>query len=206
MSKLQIPFLIWLLRTLFLSIAYCVTFFQQVQPAAVTDPIEVIALKSLAQKWSTDLKTSNSNTWKTPWNLTGDPCTGRAIDSTDILDQSMNPAFKCDCTFNNGNTCHITQLKVYAMDITGQIPPELANLTQIWDLNFGQNYLTGSIPAFLGNLTKMKYLSLGINNLSGPVPKELGNLRSLISLSFSSNNLNGSLPPELGSLTALEQM
>jgi serine/threonine protein kinase/Leucine-rich repeat (LRR) protein len=118
----------------------------------------------------------------------------------------MNPAFKCDCTFNNGATCHITHLKVYAMDITGQIPAELANLTYLSDLNLRQNYLTGPLPAFLGNLTQMQYLSVGINNLSGRVPKELGNLQSLISLSFSSNNFNGILPAELGNLTVLQQL
>jgi Leucine-rich repeat (LRR) protein len=97
-------------------------------------------------------------------------------------------------------------MKVYALDKTGEIPEELANLTYLFDLNLGQNYLTGPIPAFLGKLTRMQYLSLGINKLSGPIPKELGNLQKLISLSFSSNSLNGTLPPELGNLTALEQL
>eukprot|EP00253_Pinus_taeda_P031668 PITA_31668 len=198
MSNLQIPFPIWLLRTFFLSIVYCVTLFQRVQSAAVTDPIEVKVIKSLAQKWNIESSAT--------WNLTGDPCTGLAIDSTPITDLHMNPAFKCDCTFNNRKTCHIIQMKVYAIDKTGQIPPELVNLTQLWDLNLAQNYLTGPIPAFLGNLTQMQYLSLAANNLSGPIPKELGNLRSLISLSIGENNLNGSLPRELGSLTALQQM
>jgi serine/threonine protein kinase/Leucine-rich repeat (LRR) protein len=97
-------------------------------------------------------------------------------------------------------------MKVYAQDISGEIPEELANLTYLWDLNLAHNYLTGPIPAFLGNLTMMQYLSLGTNKLSGPVPKELGNLRNLISLSFTTNSLNGTLPPELGNLTALQQL
>jgi len=204
MFKFQLSSPIWLLCT-FLSIVCCFTSFQQAL-AAITNPIEATVLKSLAQKWSIDLKTSESNTWKTGWNLTGDPCTGRATDNTQITDDSMNLAFKCDCSFNNGNTCHVIQLKAFRMGITGQIPAGLANLTYLWDLNLGQNYLSGPIPAFLGDLTAMQYLSLGINNLSGPVPKELGNLQSLISLSFSANNLNGTLPPELGNLRALEQM
>lgn len=109
----------------------CFRLFQQAQTAAVTDPNEVTALKSLAQKWSTG---TESNTWKTPWNLTGDPCTGRAIDNTPIEDTSMNPAFKCDCTFNSNSTCHVVQMKAYAIDIKGEIPAELANLTYLWDL------------------------------------------------------------------------
>eukprot|EP00253_Pinus_taeda_P032722 PITA_32722 len=198
MSNRQIPFPIWLLRTYFLSIVYCVTLFQRVQSAAVTDPIEVKVVKSLAQKWNIESSAK--------WNLTGDPCTGLAIDSTPLTDVNMNPAFKCDCTFNNGKTCHIIQMNVYAVDKTGQIPPELVNLTQLSGLNLAQNCLTGPIPAFLGNLTQMQYLSLAANNLSGPIPKELVNLRSLISLSVAENKLNGSLPRELGSVTTLQEL
>eukprot|EP00253_Pinus_taeda_P021104 PITA_21104 len=196
MFKLQMSSLIWLLCT-FIIIGYF-SLFGQAQAAAATEPNEVTALKSLSQKWSI----SSSNTW----NLTGDPCSGQAIDSTPITDTSLNPAFKCNCNFNNGSTCHITKLKVNQKVTTGQIPAELAKLTYLSYLNLKQNYLTGPIPAFLGNLTRLQYLSLGINSLSGPVPKELGNLQKLIVLSFASNSLNGTLPEELGNLTALQEL
>lgn len=126
MFKLQISSQLRLLCT-FLSIGYF-SLLQQAQTAAVTDQIEVAVLKSLAQKWSIDIKTSST------WNLTGDPCTGRAIDSTPITDSSMNPAFKCDCSFDNQTSCHIVQMKVYEQDISGEIPEVLANLTYLWDL------------------------------------------------------------------------
>jgi len=197
MFKPQISSRIWLLCT-FISIGRF-SLLQQAQAAAVTDPIEVTVINSLAQNWSI----SSSNTW----NLTGDPCTGLAIDdNTNIDDTSMNPAFKCNCNFNNGSTCHIVQMKVNQKDITGQIPAELANLTYLSYLNLSQNYLTGQIPAFLGNLTSMQRLSLGVNNLSGPVPTELGNLQKLIVLNFASNSLDGTLPRELGNLTALQEL
>lgn len=54
------------------------------------------------KKWN--IKSSDA------WNLTGDPCIGRAVDSTPITDTSMNPAFKRDCTFNNETTCHVIQI------------------------------------------------------------------------------------------------
>eukprot|EP01018_Ginkgo_biloba_P030388 Gb_19707 [translate_table: standard] len=145
----------------------------QAQTATITDPNEVQMLRALAQKWNIDSSAS--------WNLT-DPCTGPAVDTTDIRDPAINPAIKCDCSFNNGSICHITRMKVYALDKTGELPEELANLTFLRDLNLAQNYLTGSLPAFLGNLTGMQYLS------------------------FSSNSLNGTLPPELGNLTLLQQL
>ncbi|GMN45440.1 hypothetical protein TIFTF001_014626 [Ficus carica] len=72
--------------------------------------------------------------------------------------------------------------------------------------NLAQNVLSGSVPPEIGQLSDMQYLSLGINNLTGPVPQELGNLTKLISLSFSSNSFEGQLPKEIGNLTLLQQL
>ncbi|XP_075646096.1 putative LRR receptor-like serine/threonine-protein kinase At1g56140 [Castanea sativa] len=163
-----------------------------------TDPAEVRALNTIFQKWEI---LANSN----QWNISGEPCTGAAIDdSISFNDQNHNPFIKCECSSNS--TCHITQLKVYALDVVGVIPDELWTLTFLFNLNLGQNYLTGNLSSSIGNLSHMQYLSFGINALSGTLPKELGNLTDLISLSFSTNNFTGSLPSELGNLVKLEQI
>ncbi|XP_004976815.1 probable LRR receptor-like serine/threonine-protein kinase At1g56140 isoform X5 [Setaria italica] len=136
-----------------------------------------------------------------------DPCAGAATDDTDVdNDPKMNPGIKCDCTYQNNTVCHITRLKMYALNLAGPIPEELRNLTHLTSLNLMQNYLTGPIPSFLGELTALQYLSLAMNALSGSVPKELGKLVNLIALGISINNLNGSLPPELGNMVKLEQL
>ncbi|KAM4080598.1 hypothetical protein ACJW30_11G029800 [Castanea mollissima] len=163
-----------------------------------TDPAEVRALNTIFQKWEI---LANSN----QWNISGEPCTGAAIDdSISFNDQNHNPFIKCECSSNS--TCHITQLKVYALDVVGVIPDELWTLTFLFNLNLGQNYLTGNLSSSIGNLSRLQYLSFGINALSGTLPKELGNLTDLISLSFSTNNFTGSLPSELGNLVKLEQI
>ncbi|KAL8096546.1 putative LRR receptor-like serine/threonine-protein kinase At1g56140 isoform X1 [Apium graveolens] len=168
----------------------------QSQTNLTVDPEEGRLLNSLFRKW----RISASNNW----NISGELCSGAAIDST-TLDGTgaFNPGIKCDCT---STPCHITQLKVYALDVTGVIPDELWNLTSLVNLNLAQNYLTGPLSASIGNLVSMQYLSLGINSLSGELPKELGKLTDLRSLSFSSNNFSGPLPSELGSLTKLTQI
>ncbi|PRQ26734.1 putative non-specific serine/threonine protein kinase [Rosa chinensis] len=132
-------------------------------------------------------------------NLTIDPCTENATWASGIA----NPRVACDCT---GSTCHITHLKIYALDIIGDLPGELFELKQLIDLNLGQNVLSGRIPPEIGLLSNMQYLSLGVNNLSGPVPSELGNLAKLVELSFSSNQFSGPLPLDLGKLTSLQQL
>ncbi|KAF4365631.1 hypothetical protein F8388_007464 [Cannabis sativa] len=187
---------------LFVACVFVLASFTRAQNATqpTTDPSEVRILNSIFNQWRIRANTQQ-------WNTSGDPCSGAAIDDSSSFDDgTFNPFIKCDCSANNGSLCHITQLKVYAMDVAGQIPEELWSLTFLFNLNLAQNFLTGSLSPSIGNLTRMQYLSLGINSLSGEVPKELGQLTELLSLSFSSNNFSGPLPRELGNLKKLEQL
>ncbi|TYH30577.1 hypothetical protein ES288_A01G106800v1 [Gossypium darwinii] len=117
------------------------------------------------------------------WNTTGDPCSGAALDSdsTDIDNVAYNPFIKCDCSFSNGSTCHITRL-------------------------LGQNYLKGPLSTSIGNLTRMQWLDIGINALSGELPKEIGLLTDLRSFAFGTNNFSGPLLSELGNCSMLQQL
>ncbi|KAK9155258.1 hypothetical protein Sjap_002738 [Stephania japonica] len=96
--------------------------------------------------------------------------------------------------------------KIYALNVVGEFPQEIRNLTFLTNLKMGQNYITGSVPAFIGELREMQYLDLGINALSGELPKELGNLTKLIVLGLGANNFSGPLPSELGKLASLQQL
>ncbi len=57
--------------------------------------------------------------------------------------------------------------------ITGEIPSEIGNLTNLSNLNLSNNSLTGSIPPELGNLTNLNYLNLSDNQLTGLIPNEI---------------------------------
>ncbi|KAI9159743.1 hypothetical protein LWI28_001494 [Acer negundo] len=173
----------------------------QTQPT--TDPEEARALNSIFQQWGISAKPEHN------WNISGELCSGAAsVTDTSDFDSSSgpNPYIKCVCTYRNNTLCHITRLKVYALDVDGMIPDELWTLTFLTNLNLGQNYLTGPLSASIGNLTSMQYFTVGINALSGELPKELGNMTDLRSFAIGSNNFSGSLPPELGNCTKLEQL
>ena len=71
-------------------------------------------------------------------------------------------------------------------------------------LTLYSNSLSGSIPAELGNLTNLTSLNLGHNSLSGNIPSELGNLTNLTDLHFQSNSLS-SIPAELDNLTQFKR-
>ncbi len=92
------------------------------------------------------------------------------------------------------------------VDLTGEIPGELGDLTNLEYLNLRFNDLSGEIPAELGDLTDLEYLNLRFNDLSGEIPAELGDLTDLEWLYLSSNDLSGEIPAELGDLTNLEEL
>ncbi|KAK1304501.1 putative LRR receptor-like serine/threonine-protein kinase [Acorus calamus] len=162
-----------------------------------TNPSEARALNTIFQRFGISATSS--------WNKTGDPCSGGiASDNvTDIDDQRLNPGIKCDCT--NQTNCHIIRLKIYALNVVGPFPNEIATFTNLIFLKLDQNYLTGTVPKFIGNLTNLVVLSIALNAFTGPIPKEIGLLNKLTVLSFGHNNFTGSLPPELGNLVVLEQ-
>ncbi|XLT02846.1 hypothetical protein HN51_052197 [Arachis hypogaea] len=54
--------------------------------------------------------------------------------------------------------------------LSGSIPPELGNLTELVNMNLQSNDLTGRLPPGLGNLKYLQELRLDRNKLQGPVP------------------------------------
>jgi hypothetical protein len=100
----------------------------------------------------------------------------------------------------------VTGLDLIANNLSGSIPAELGNLSQLQTLYLTYNNLSGSIPAALGNLSQLQGFSLNGNQLSGSIPAALGNLTQLTYLNLSSNQLSGSIPAELGNLTQLRTL
>ena len=97
----------------------------------------------------------------------------------------------------------VTELNLTSNQLKGEIPPELASLTNLKVLALGGNELTGKIPAGLGSLANLEGVYLWGNELTGTIPAELGSLANLVQLQLSENQLTGPIPDELGSLTNL---
>lgn len=70
------------------------------------------------------------------------------------------------------NDGKLTTINLTHNRLTGSIPREIGDLTDLTTLILSSNELTGSIPREIGNLTNLKWLHLRRNRLTGSVPKE----------------------------------
>ena len=68
-------------------------------------------------------------------------------------------------------------------------------------LSLDDNQLTGEIPEELGNLSNLGDLYLSTNQLTGEIPEELGDLSNLQVLRLSGNSLTGCIPVGLTEVT-----
>ena len=119
---------------------------------------------------------------------------------------SNRPLDKWEGVDVSGWPQRIFEISLMWRDLTGQIPPELSDLTHLRRLGLHGNGLGGAIPPELGQLTPLARLDLSGNSLTGGIPRELGALSHLVALDLSNNQLTGPIPPELGQLANLEMI
>ncbi|GAY42605.1 hypothetical protein CUMW_068210 [Citrus unshiu] len=88
-------------------------------------------------------------------------------------------------------------------NVSGGIPEEIGNLTNLTTIFLGGNKLHGSIPFTLGKLQKLQYLGLEDNKLEGSIPNDICHLVELFELELGGNKLSGSIPVCFSNLTSL---
>ncbi len=144
----------------------------------------------------------NQTDWlmtNTPCSWYGVACSGGHIYGIDLRANQLSGSIPPEM----GNLTQLTRLALSQNQLSGSIPPQLGNLSQLISLYLFDNQLTGNIPPELGNLAQLEVLSLSDNQFSGSIPPELGNLTQLVGLNISYNQLSGNIPVELGNLTQL---
>ncbi|KAK8951528.1 putative LRR receptor-like serine/threonine-protein kinase [Platanthera zijinensis] len=136
------------------------------------------------------------------WDFSVDPCSqtnGWVVSSTD------NAASSVTCNCNSTGLCHVTSIILKAQNLTGVLPDELADLTELQYLDLTRNYLNGSIPKAWATLPLVN-LSVQGNRISGRIPEELGSIITLQSLVVEGNLLEGPIPDSFGKLINLQRL
>ena len=104
-----------------------------------------------------------------------------------------------------GSPLRVTEFRVQD-NMTGQIPPELGNLSSLEILYLWSDQLTGTIPARLSGAVNLEELSFSDNRLQGSIPTSFGRMSKLTSLAMARNRLTGAIPPELENLANLTNL
>ncbi|XP_022720377.1 probable LRR receptor-like serine/threonine-protein kinase At3g47570 isoform X2 [Durio zibethinus] len=92
------------------------------------------------------------------------------------------------------------------VNISGSIPREIGNLSNITIFDLSYNELSGSIPATIGRLQNIQGLYLDGNHLQGSIPPSICDLERLDTLSLGGNLLHGPIPTCLANLTSLRYL
>lgn len=88
----------------------------------------------------------------------------------------------------------MTKLLLLSNELSGFIPPDIGNCTNLYRLRLNDNSLTGTIPTEIGNLKSLNFLDLSINRLTGGIPPAISGCTTLEFIDLHSNGLTGSLP------------
>ena len=94
----------------------------------------------------------------------------------------------------------VVQLFLNQNNLTGTIPPEIANLANLERIHLYGNRLTGSIPPEIGRLSKLTRLWLDENEFMGTIPPEIANLSNLRDLTLNNNEFRGLVPDQFQNL------
>ncbi|KAL1349946.1 hypothetical protein HN51_026419 [Arachis hypogaea] len=166
----------------------------------------IVSGATLKQQEVEVLKEIGNTLGKKDWDFSVDPCSGeRNWTSPASKSYSELNAVNCDCSFSNHTLCHVVSIVLKSQNLSGTLPPQLARLPYLQEIDLTLNYLNGTIPKQWSSLNLVN-ISLYGNRVTGSIPKELGNITTLKSLVLEFNQLSGNLPTELGSLPQIETL
>ena len=89
--------------------------------------------------------------------------------------------------------------------LEGYLTP-LSNLSEMTDLDVGNNKLSGSIPESFFRLPSMEYLNLNNNQLQGSIPPFTSLNSRLVGMMLNNNLLEGTIPESVNMLTGLQSL
>ncbi|GFQ06869.1 probable LRR receptor-like serine/threonine-protein kinase at1g53440 [Phtheirospermum japonicum] len=172
------------------------------------------------------LRTISSTLQNNHWTISRSSCTDANGFNMTIVPGDIESNVTCDCSFSNNTVCHVTNILLKGLNLTGTLPVEFVNLTYLLislEITSTEqfleclacfvlsicplvgNRLTGRIPDEIGDITTLEGLVLEDNLLEGNLPASLGRLRNLRRLQLSANIFNGTIPETYANLRNLTE-
>ncbi|KAL3719941.1 hypothetical protein ACJRO7_004862 [Eucalyptus globulus] len=101
----------------------------------------------------------------------------------------------------------LQSLRLSNNNLNGTIPKEVIGLSSL-SLHFGVagNSLTGPLPLEVGNMSQIVEVNLSDNRLTGEIPSTLSQCLMLVTLDMSGNSFEGSIPLSLRTSIGLEYL
>ncbi|MEO6686623.1 MAG: leucine-rich repeat domain-containing protein [Dyadobacter sp.] len=148
---------------------------------------------------------TNSTNWNTPGSPCGwwgITCEGSRVTEINLTNNNLSGTIPIE----NGEFTELKYLGLAVNKLSGTIPSELSTLSKLEIIELSANQLTGNIPPKFAYWANLRRLSLSSNQLSGSIPVSLYNMPSLQTLDLTSNQLTGSLSNAIGNLTQLQYL
>ncbi|THG23888.1 hypothetical protein TEA_004075 [Camellia sinensis var. sinensis] len=137
--------------------------------------------------------------------LVDDSYGGISINSLDVQ-QKVEFTTKHGSYAYKGNILdYMSGVDLSCNHLTGEIPLEMGNLSNIHILNLSHNNLYGSIPSTFSQLKQIESLDLSYNRLNGKIPSQLIELNMLEVFSVAYNNLSGATPDRKAQFATFEK-
>lgn len=154
----------------------------------------------LLEKIKPSLQGTADNLLLLTWNTTVPLCQWRGlkwafINGSALLCTDLSSPQWTSISLHKDPLLQLVSLQLPSANLTGALPREIGQLTNLRSLYLSSNALSGTIPLELGYSSSLSDLDLSHNLLKGSLPASVWNLCDrLVSLRLHGNALSGSLP------------
>jgi hypothetical protein len=85
-------------------------------------------------------------------------------------------------------------IRNYGQQMRGTLPPEMAMLTNLWEIELSDNLLSGTIPTDFARLTDLDTFRLSFNLFNGKIPDFMWEFEDMVFMDLSYNFFTGTIP------------
>ncbi|CAN6803759.1 unnamed protein product [Brassica oleracea] len=140
------------------------------------------------------------------WDFSVDPCDVSSTVGgwrTPDAGKDFTNNVTCDCS---SSVWHVTSIVVKGQNLNGSLPKEFAGLPLLQEIALEFNQISGKLPPDLGNLSNIDRMLLSSNYLTGDIPSTFSKLTTLTDFRISDNQFTGTIPDLIQNWTELGKL